>query len=115
MSDVINVRGVAYIRVSGGDAADASWEKGRISSMGFNPVVRETGEDNFAIYLPTSEAKDYIKQVHAEQISYWHSSEGISELKRFGQEEKEYLRSPEGRYDKRQNEQMERAMRRGEY
>ena len=47
MSDEIMVRGVKYVRVSGGDASDASWEKGQIQGMGFDTVIKGVWEGFF--------------------------------------------------------------------
>ncbi len=82
----MRIKGVDYIRVSRGDAADTSWEVNRIRGMSLSPVVRESGEDSYAIYLTPDEAIIYDTENRKEEEIYWHSPEGIEEEKRIGQE-----------------------------
>lgn len=97
---VVNIDGKDYVRVSGGDAADASWEAGRIRSMGFSPLIRELEEGHYAIFLSPYEAAAFEKKDWEEQQAYFRSPEGIAEEKYFGQLERDYLRSPDGRLQK---------------
>lgn len=113
--DRIRKNGIDYEKVTGGDAADASWEVGHIRSMGFSPIVREVEEGYFNIYLPVGEVRSYKEASYNEEKDYWHSPEGIDSMKTWGKSEKEFLRSPEGRLQKRQEKLTEKAMRRGEY
>lgn len=110
--DRVTYNGQAYEKVSGGDAADASWEKGQIASMGFHPIVRQTGEEHYTIYLPTSEVREYEKTRGSEEDAFWNSPEGIAEQRRLAPQIRDYARSPEGRYEKHSQKKWEKQMRR---
>lgn len=98
--DTLVVRGSLYARVTSGDASDISWDKTRIQDMGFEPIVRQAGDDIYRLYLPIEQVKAYEAAVRAEQDAYWSSPEGIEEQKRIGRETRDFDRSPEGRLEK---------------
>ena len=101
--------GEKYVKVSGGDAADSSWEAMRIRGMGLSPRIREDGSDYYSIYLKPGEAEIYARETISEEKAYWASPKGIEEQKTLGQAEKAYLRSPEGRLDKHQEKLWRRS------
>ena len=102
MSETRMFEGRRYVRVSGGDPADASWEVGRIRSLGLEPRICEVEENEFKIYLLPEEAKTYWRFLDKEEKAYLRSPQGIDEQKSWGTEQRDWLRGPEGRFEKHQ-------------
>ena len=98
------------LRLVGGDAADASWEIGRIRGMGFDAIIREVGDDYYKIYVRSDQVDDYRKADRDEQEEYWRSPQGIEEQKYLGKMERDFIRSPRGRFEKNRDRRFNRLI-----
>lgn len=109
MTDERYFEGIRHIKVTGGDAADVSWEVTMMRGMGLNPRSRQDEEDHFVIYLTPKEAEAYHRESEERERAYLSSPEGIQDQKMEGHFMRDYLRSPEGRLMKHEERVWKRT------